>query len=112
MTDRYANFAHSGAGRFFVRRLGLPEPPKLRRYEPGTEIGPIALGGAGRLVEPARKILDRLGAAEESDRNAALIFDATGIADTQGLRALYDFFHPIIRSLRPSCRGFFVVSPP
>src|SRR4051812_243946 len=26
----------------------------------------------------------------------ALVFDATGIADPQGLRAVYDFFHPIV----------------
>ncbi len=32
-------------------------------------------------------------------RARALVFDATGIADPAGLRALYDFFHPIMRSL-------------
>jgi 3-oxoacyl-[acyl-carrier protein] reductase len=32
-------------------------------------------------------------------RARALVFDATGVADTGGLRALYDFFHPLVRGL-------------
>src|SRR4051794_3164898 len=106
MTDRYASFAHSGAGRFLVRRLGLPDPPKLRRYEQGNEFGPLTLGGDGRLAEPTRHILDKLPTAGRGpdERTAALVFDASGIADTAGLRALYDFFHPVIRSLRSSGR--------
>jgi 3-oxoacyl-[acyl-carrier protein] reductase len=34
----------------------------------------------------------------------ALVFDATGIKDPSGLRALYDFFHPIIGKLARSGR--------
>src|SRR5258708_3062576 len=48
MTDRYATFAHSGAGRFLVNRLGLPDPPRLRRYEKAAELGPVTLAGEGR----------------------------------------------------------------
>jgi 3-oxoacyl-[acyl-carrier protein] reductase len=114
MTDRYASFAHSGAGRFLVRRLGLPDPPKLRRYEQGNEFGPLTLGGDGRLAEPTRHILDKLPTAGRGsdERTAALVFDASGIADTAGLRALYDFFHPVIRSLRSSGRVIVLGSPP
>ena len=35
---------------------------------------------------------------------AALVFDASGIDSPERLRALYDFFHPTIRSLRPNGR--------
>ena len=35
MTDRYASFANSGPGRAVVKRLGLPDPPRLRRHQPG-----------------------------------------------------------------------------
>jgi 3-oxoacyl-[acyl-carrier protein] reductase len=113
MSDRYANFAHSAPGRFLVRRLGLPDPPKLRRYDRGAEFGSVVIGGAGRLVEPARNILDKLPtAAEGGDRCTGLIFDATAITDSQELRALYDFFHPVIRSLRPSGRVLVLGSPP
>ncbi|MEV8510779.1 3-oxoacyl-ACP reductase [Dactylosporangium sp. NPDC051484] len=113
MTDRYATFAHSGAGRFLVKRLGLPNPPKLRRYEKAAEFGPVTLGGSGRLVEPTRNILDELPVAAGADGHcAALIFDASGITDSEALRALYDFFHPVIRSLRPSGRVIVLGSPP
>jgi 3-oxoacyl-[acyl-carrier protein] reductase len=113
MTDRYANFAHSGAGKFFVRRLGLPDPPKLRRHHPDKPLidGQVIINGAGRLVEPVRKLLEKLGAPLEGP-TGALVFDATAIVDTDGLRALYDFFHPLIRTLRPSGRVVVLGSPP
>ena len=38
----------------------------------------------------------------------ALVFDATGIADPSGLRALYDFFHPIVGQLARSGRVIVV----
>ncbi|WP_404361767.1 3-oxoacyl-ACP reductase [Marinobacter sp.] len=38
-------------------------------------------------------------AGELNNRFSALVFDATGITDTTGLRALYDFFHPAIGRL-------------
>jgi 3-oxoacyl-[acyl-carrier protein] reductase len=112
MSDRYASFAHSAPGRFLVKRLGLPDPPRLRRYRPGDPLvdGPIVLGGTGRLVEPIRKVLDVGGDAE--DRPGALIFDATGIADPAALRELYDFLNPLIRSVRPSGRVIVLGTPP
>src|SRR5690349_4167841 len=115
MTDRYANFAQSGPGRFFVRRLGLPDPPRLRRRKDGDPAiaGPVRIGGAGRLVEPVGKLLESLGAAGSSDaRPAGLLFDATSLPDCTSLRALYDFFHPLIRSLAPSGRVVVFGTPP
>ncbi|GAA2622810.1 3-oxoacyl-ACP reductase [Dactylosporangium fulvum] len=114
MSDRYANFAHSGAGRLLVKRLGLPDPPRLRRHSAGDPVlaGPALIGGSGRLVEPIHKVIEGLPKAEGGDRNAALIFDATAVVDTAGLRALYDFFHPVIRSLTPSGRVVVLGSPP
>ncbi|MDG6107418.1 3-oxoacyl-ACP reductase [Dactylosporangium aurantiacum] len=113
MTDRYANFAHSGAGKFFVRRLGLPDPPKLRRHDPDGPLidGQVVVNGGGRLVEPVRKLLEKLGAPLEGP-TAALVFDATAIVDTGGLRGLYDFFHPLIRTLRSSGRVIVLGTPP
>ncbi|RMH38503.1 MAG: 3-oxoacyl-ACP reductase [Deltaproteobacteria bacterium] len=35
----------------------------------------------------------------------ALVFDATGIDAPEGLRALYDFFHPLVRKLGTSSRA-------
>ncbi len=66
MTDRYANFAQSGPGRFFVRRLGLPDPPRLRRRKDGDPAiaGPVYVGvEPGALVEPVGKLVESLGGA-------------------------------------------------
>jgi len=115
MTDRYANFAQSGPGRFLVRRLGLPDPPRLRRRDDGEPAisGPVRMGGAGRLVEPVGKLVESLGAAGPSDaRPAGLLFDATNLPDCTSLRALYDFFHPVIRSLAPNGRVVVFGTPP
>jgi 3-oxoacyl-[acyl-carrier protein] reductase len=126
MGDRYASFAASGPGRTIVKRLGLPDPPRLRRYTPGDPLvpGPVLVGGDGRLAQPVRKLLESIGvelrdpAARSADpddgppRNAALVFDATGITDSTGLRALYDFFHPYARALYASGRVIVLGTPP
>jgi 3-oxoacyl-[acyl-carrier protein] reductase len=114
MTDRYASFANSGPGRAVVKRLGLPAPPRLRRYKAGEVPGPVLLDSApgGRLREPVRDILKAAGISEEGERYGALVFDASGITDSTGLRALYDFFHPNARSLTPSGRVIVLGTPP
>ncbi|MFJ6196758.1 3-oxoacyl-ACP reductase [Micromonospora sp. NPDC092111] len=65
MTDRYASFVRTGAGRALVKRLGLPDPPRLRRHTPGDPLlpGPALLGAAtgGRLAEPVGRILTAAG---------------------------------------------------
>ncbi|MGC9669382.1 3-oxoacyl-ACP reductase [Planosporangium sp. 12N6] len=107
MSDRYTSFANTPAGRVVVKRLGLPEPVRLRRYRPGDPDvdGTVLVGGSGRLAEPVRTLLQSAGASTEGDGPyTGLVFDATGITDSTGLRALYDFFHPLARSLRPCGR--------
>jgi 3-oxoacyl-[acyl-carrier protein] reductase len=124
MNDRYASFAASGAGRALTRRLGLPQPVALRRFRPGDPPvpGPVLVAGEGRLGGPVGKVLDEMGvelrdpAAVGADGappvNAALVFDATGIVDSGGLRSLYDFFHPRARSVYPSGRVVVLGTPP
>ncbi|GII26023.1 3-oxoacyl-ACP reductase [Planosporangium mesophilum] len=115
MSDRYTSFANTTAGRAMVKRLGLPEPVRLRRYRAGDPDieGTVLVGGAGRLAEPVRKLLREGGASTEGEGPyTGLVFDATGIADSTGLRALYDFFHPVARSLRPCGRVVVLGTPP
>ncbi|RAO13274.1 3-oxoacyl-ACP reductase [Micromonospora noduli] len=122
MTDRYASFVQSAAGRALVKRLGLPDPPRLRRHHPGDPLlaGPALLGAAtgGRLGEPIAKILTAAGveladpAAATPQRYGALLFDATGITDSAELRQLYDFFHPQARAVLPSGRVIVLGTPP
>src|SRR5213078_217406 len=47
-----------------------------------------------------------------ADRHAALVFDATGVTDPARLREVYDFFHPVIRSVGPSGRVVVLGTPP
>jgi 3-oxoacyl-[acyl-carrier protein] reductase len=123
MTDRYASFVQTGAGRALVKRLGLPDPPRLRRHTPGDPLvpGPVLLGSStrGRLAEQVSKLLTaaavelREPAAADADaRYAGLVYDATGITDSTGLRQLYDFFHPQARALLPSGRVIVLGTPP
>ncbi|WP_229072848.1 3-oxoacyl-ACP reductase [Actinoplanes sp. DH11] len=126
MADRYANFANSGLGRTVVKRLGLPDPPRLRRHRPGDPItdGPVLLGAApgGRLTEPIRKLLSGAGVPvvpaggtatdDGGTRHSALIFDASGIRDSGQLRSLFEFFHPYARSVKPSGRVIVLGTPP
>ncbi|MEV6366280.1 3-oxoacyl-ACP reductase [Micromonospora musae] len=122
MTDRYASFVQSAAGRALVKRLGLPDPPRLRRHRPGDPLlpGPVLLGAAadGLLAGPVGELLAAAGVelreptAGADARFGALVYDATGITDSTGLRQLYDFFHPVARSVTPSGRVIVLGTPP
>jgi len=52
------------------------------------------------------------GALPEGTRFAALVFDAGGISDPAGLRALYDFFHPLAGAIEPGGRVVVLGRPP
>ncbi|MEU8152633.1 3-oxoacyl-ACP reductase [Micromonospora sp. NPDC048986] len=142
MTDRYASFVQSAAGRALVKRLGLPDPPRLRRHHPGDPLlaDPALLGAAtgGRLAAQVTKILTAAGVeladpaaaagwaggapaqdapparshGDAPQRYGALLFDATGITDSTELRQLYDFFHPQARAVLPSGRVIVLGTPP
>ena len=120
-TDRYQQLTALPPGRFIAKRLGLPESRPLRRYEPGQPLlaGPALVGGDGRMGETVTATLAAVGAEirqvlpeDEGVKLGALVFDATGIEDSAGLRALYEFFHATIRALGPSGRLVVLGTPP
>ncbi|MEU5258443.1 3-oxoacyl-ACP reductase [Amycolatopsis sp. NPDC021455] len=119
MADRYQQFTKTPLGKFVVPKLGLPNPATLRRYRPGQPAleGPALLGAApgGRLEKTLRDQLADAGIeviSTPADRHAALVFDATGVTDPARLREVYDFFHPVIRSVGPSGRVVVLGTPP
>lgn len=59
---------------------------------------------------PARPLA--LDALAEEFRADALVFDATGIDRVDRLRAIYDFFHPLVGRLVPSGRAILLGRPP
>jgi 3-oxoacyl-[acyl-carrier protein] reductase len=48
MTDKYTEFVSRGFGRDLAKRLGLPQPVVLRRYQPGQPLvaGPVLVQGS------------------------------------------------------------------
>src|SRR4051794_14272252 len=104
MVDRYASFARTGAGYTLIKRLGLPAPPKLRRYEPGDPLdGPVTVAGEGRFAAvlrgwfPPPSPPEAVAYAPETDKLRGIIVDATGLAKVGDLRDLYDILHPVAR---------------
>ncbi|WZH53543.1 MAG: 3-oxoacyl-ACP reductase [Nocardioides alkalitolerans] len=111
MTDRYQSFVASPVGKILVKNLGLPSPVALDRYVEGAPLvdGTVLVGGRGRLVEQLPETLDSLGItsaslAEDGASYKGLVFDATGLTTPEDLRALRDFFTPVLRSLKASGR--------
>ncbi|MGE5281018.1 MAG: 3-oxoacyl-ACP reductase [Chloroflexota bacterium] len=119
MSDLYSQLVNSPPGRLIAPRVGLPQPVKLeRRASHGTEIsGAVLFGGAprGRLGKPVERLLGALGAARPETADApvkALVFDATGIADSTELIELQRFFYPNVRRVQASGRIVVLGAPP
>jgi 3-oxoacyl-[acyl-carrier protein] reductase len=122
MADRYQQLVNTPVGRLVSKQVGLPSPVKLERYRRGQPVidGPVLLGAArgGRLLDPLTAVLDGIGVQVRSrggdpeETFNALVFDATGIADSAQLRDAWDFFHSSIRQVRPSGRVVVLATPP
>jgi 3-oxoacyl-[acyl-carrier protein] reductase len=120
-SDLLSHVINSGPGNFLAKQLGVPSPEPLRRYKAGQPPLPGALlvGGDGRLAEPIRAALaddyeivgNNLG-GRWADTFGGLVFDATGITEPGALRALYEFFTPLLRNLGPSGRVVVLASTP
>jgi 3-oxoacyl-[acyl-carrier protein] reductase len=139
MPDTLHQILESPPGRFVAKQLGVPTPASLRRYEAGQPLleEPALLGGApgARLLPAATTVLRSAGVElhrfggdhvkkgvsrgkdytpsdEDGQGFGALIFDASGIASTAGLRELYEFFHPTVRKVGTSGRVIVLATPP
>ena len=125
MSDVLLRVGASGPARKIFKTMGLPVPlpAPLRRAAGPWQVLPLsgrrtALGSpAGSpLGESLRHWLVEAGAelvsAATEPRLDALVFDASGLATPAELRALYDFFQPLIARLAPSGRVVVVARPP
>jgi 3-oxoacyl-[acyl-carrier protein] reductase len=119
MSDRYAQVVNSLPGRLIASRMGLPRPVKLERHTPGVPAisGPVALGAApdGRLGAQLERLLKDTGTArppECQEPVKALVFDATGIADSTELVELQRFFHANVKRVQASGRVLVLGTPP
>lgn len=119
MNDLYAQLVNSPPGRLIAPRVGLPRPAELRRHAVGESESPGAtlLGAApgGRLGKGVERVLGEIEAPrpEKSDSPVgALVFDATGIADSTELVELQRFFYPNVKRVTASGRVVVLGAPP
>jgi 3-oxoacyl-[acyl-carrier protein] reductase len=114
MADRYLTFTGTAPGRFLTRRLGLPQPAELRRWSaerPGLDGGLLHLT-AGKSDLDLPPVLARAGLGEdETGRPAAVVVDASGIRDVEGLAEVHAALHPVVRSVAASGRIVVLGAP-
>ncbi|MGC5039467.1 MULTISPECIES: 3-oxoacyl-ACP reductase [unclassified Streptomyces] len=102
MADRYLRFTGTAPGRLLTRRLGLPQPAALARWSPEH---PALEGGlrhltAGTSGLDLAPVLARTGLGPAgADRAAAVVLDATGVRDVEGLAGVHSALHPVLRSV-------------
>ncbi|MFD3645042.1 3-oxoacyl-ACP reductase [Streptomyces cyaneofuscatus] len=109
MADRYLHLTGTAPGRFLTRRLGLPQPAPLRRWTLETPHldGPLLhlTAGASAVTGVADALrTSGLPVASRTDRPAAIVLDATGVATAAGLGDVHAALHPVVRSLAPGGR--------
>lgn len=142
MTDQYQTFAKSPIGKFVIKNLGLPSPTSLDRFESATPVvkGAVLFGAApaSTLIGAIAQVLANIHANSYAGNNAELqqaaasaglnlgafnpgdkeskfkvvIFDASGIENSEQLKSLYDFFNPIARQIQSSGRVVIVGTTP
>jgi 3-oxoacyl-[acyl-carrier protein] reductase len=118
MSDRYSQIVNAPVVSTIAKQVGLPQPVDLDRYQLGAPVvaGPVLSGGApgGRLEHPLKALLDEIGAerAGAEGKAKALVFDASGIADSTELVELQRFFYPAVPRLRRSGRVIVLGTTP
>ncbi|MEU2428616.1 3-oxoacyl-ACP reductase [Streptomyces sp. NPDC007861] len=115
--DRYQRFARTAPGRFLTHRLGLPEPAALRRWSPerpSLDGELLHLTAAGPADPALGAVLARTGlpVATASERPAAVVLDATGVATAGALAGVHAALHPVVRSVAASGRVVVLGAPP
>ncbi|WP_151752786.1 3-oxoacyl-ACP reductase [Acinetobacter soli] len=142
MIDQYQAFTQSPIGKFVVKNLGLPSPVVLDRFEQGQPVirGAVLVGAApeGVLSSAIANVLSTIHAdsyagnntdiqqaaaqvglnlrafnsGDKESRFKAVIFDASGIQNSEQLNELHKFFNPIARQIEGSGRVIVVATTP
>ncbi|MET9370290.1 3-oxoacyl-ACP reductase [Streptomyces griseoflavus] len=115
MADRYLSFTGTPPGRFLTRRLGLPQPAPLRRWSadrPSLDGGLLHLT-AGKSDLALAPVLARTGLDPDdaTERPAAVVLDASGVRDVEGLAEVHAALRPVLRSVAASGRIVVLGTP-
>jgi len=126
MSDLLIKLSNNSTTAAIVKMLGLPTPVELARAERGYVAQPFAgktvlFGSApNAYASDSLRSAVRGGGAQPlqalpEDPNAKadiLIMDATGCANPADYRALYDFFHPVMRRITRNARVLITAALP
>ncbi|WP_315904034.1 SDR family oxidoreductase [Streptomyces fulvoviolaceus] len=111
MADRYLSLTGTAPGRFLTRRLGLPQPAALTRWTPEHP----TLDGDLLHLTAGKSGLDLahtgLRPTKTAEKPAAVLLDATGIRDVEGLAEVHAALHPVLRSVAESGRVVVLGAP-
>ncbi|MFD3382253.1 MULTISPECIES: 3-oxoacyl-ACP reductase [unclassified Streptomyces] len=113
MADRYLSLTGTAPGRFLTRRLGLPQPVRLRRWsaEQPSFQGELLHLTAGKSELDLAPVLARSGPRPGGDRPVAVVLDATGVRDVDALAEVHAALHPVVRSVAESGRVVVLGAP-
>lgn len=118
MTDKYAQLVNQGLGRNVARKLGLPQPAVLRRYEPGQPLvtGPVVvLGETAAADKLAAELLswdlDVRRHAVPREKLGAIILVLDEVAHPQDLEKPVLAAAGSLRDLSPGARVVTVSRP-
>ena len=118
MNDTYSQIVNAPLFSSLAASLGLPRPVELDRFRAGEPPvkGAVLTGAApeGRLRPAIARVLDSIGAerAGADGLAKALVFDASGIAESGQLVELQKFFYPAVPRLASSGRAIVLGTPP
>ncbi len=127
MSDYLIRLGQNPVTRRLVRTVGMPQPLPLERPSHGYAARPLAgqrvVTGAcaesavsallpDLLAESGAEAAAWSGMAEAGESVDALVFDCTAADDPDALRGLYEFFHPMVRRLKPQGRVVVISSQP
>ncbi|EWT01642.1 3-oxoacyl-ACP reductase [Intrasporangium oryzae NRRL B-24470] len=115
-----SDFLSTLIGSPVAKRVGVPQPTRLRRYEPGTPLcdSPVLVAGEGRfaasLSESLRAAgLVTVGSVEEAiDTIGAVVLDLSSATDPEDLDALRVLGAPAVKRLRTNGRVVVIGTDP
>lgn len=94
-----------------ARKAGVPQPTRLRRYEPGEPLieGPVLLAGDGAFESSLRDRVASSGVTvvspgETGDRLGAIVLDLSGATDPAHLDVLREVGAPAVKALAKNGR--------